>query len=131
MVGHCALRYYAMGERSLDPDAVPTDDDLDAMTHLVDEALDAGALGFSSSRTLRHRVPGGGYVPGTYAGREELLAIADVLRQRGRGVIEVAPRFDGDGPAIPRVESELAWMTDASTRSTAGDIRTVAHVGPG
>jgi N-acyl-D-amino-acid deacylase len=117
MVGHCALRYYAMGERSLDPDAVPTDDELAGMTHLVDEALNAGALGFSSSRTLRHRVPGGGYVPGTYAGREELLAIAEVLRRRGRGVIEVAPRFDGDGPAIPRVESELAWMADASTRS--------------
>ena len=117
MVGHCALRYYAMGDRSLDPDADPDDDELTSMKQLVDEALDAGALGFSSSRTLRHRVSGGGYVPGTYAGPEELFAIADVLGARGRGVIEVAPRFDGEGSAIPRVESELAWMTEASTRS--------------
>jgi len=117
MVGHCALRYYAMGERSLDPDVTPDADELATMTGLVDEALDAGALGFSSSRTLRHRVSSGGYVPGTYATPEELFAFADVLGARGRGVIEVAPRFDGEGSAIPRVESELAWMTEASIRS--------------
>ena len=83
MVGHCALRYYAMGERSLDPDVAPDADELATMTGLVDEALDAGALGFSSSRTLRHRVSSGGYVPGTYATPDELFAFADVLGRRG------------------------------------------------
>ncbi len=117
MVGHCALRYYVMGERSLDPDVDPTDDDLGAMTDLVDEAMRAGALGFSSSRTLRHRVPGGRFVPGTYAEERELLAFAEVLARHGRGVFEVAPRFDGDGPTLPRVESELAWMATVSERS--------------
>jgi len=117
MVGHCALRYYAMGERSLDDDATPTDDELTRITNLVDEAMTAGALGFSSSRTLRHRVPDGRFVPGTYAGPDELFAVADVLARHGRGVIEVAPRFDGDGPSVPRVESELAWITTASVRS--------------
>jgi N-acyl-D-aspartate/D-glutamate deacylase len=117
MVGHCALRYYAMGDRSLDPDVTLTDDDLDAMTRLVDEAMTAGALGFSSSRTLRHRVPGGRFVPGTYAEEAELSAFADVLARHGRGVFEVAPRFDGDGPTLPRVESELEWMAHVSERS--------------
>jgi N-acyl-D-aspartate/D-glutamate deacylase len=117
MVGHCALRYYAMGERTLDETAVPTDDELAKMIALVEEALDAGALGFSSSRTLRHRVPDGRFVPGTYASPDELYAFADVLARRGRGVIEVAPRFDGEGPALPRVESEMAWITEASVRS--------------
>jgi N-acyl-D-aspartate/D-glutamate deacylase len=117
MVGHCALRYYAMGERTLDETAVPTDDELTTMIALVEEALDAGALGFSSSRTLRHRVPDGRFVPGTYASPDELYAFADVLARHGRGVIEVAPRFDGDGPALPRVESEMAWITEASVRS--------------
>ncbi len=117
MVGHCALRYYAMGERSLDEDAVPDSDELARMTELADEALTAGALGFSSSRTLRHRVPDGRFVPGTYAATDELFAFADVLARHGRGVIEVAPRFDGDGPALPRVESEMAWITEASRRS--------------
>jgi N-acyl-D-aspartate/D-glutamate deacylase len=117
MVGHCAARYYAMGERSLEPDAVPTSDELAALTHAVDDALAAGALGFSSSRTLRHRVPDGRYVPGTFAARGELLALADVLARRGGRVFEVAPRFDGDGPSEPRVASELAWMEDVSRRS--------------
>ena len=117
MVGHCALRYYAMGERTLDETATPTGDELAKMIALVEEALDAGALGFSSSRTLRHRVPDGRFVPGTYATPDELYAFADVLTRRGRGVIEVAPRFDGDGPALPRVESEMAWITEASIRS--------------
>ena len=70
MVGHCAVRYHAMGDRSLstEPAAPPTDEDLANMRALVDEAMAAGALGFSTSRTLRHRVPDGRYVPG-YVGR--------------------------------------------------------------
>jgi N-acyl-D-amino-acid deacylase len=117
MVGHCAARYYAMGERSLEPNAVPTAGELATLTRSVDEALAAGALGFSSSRTLRHKVPDGRYVPGTFAAPSELLALADVLARHGGRVFEVAPRFDGDGPSEPRVESELAWMEDVSRAS--------------
>jgi len=117
MVGHCAARYFAMGERSLDPDAAPSASELAALTSAVDDALAAGALGFSSSRTLRHKVPDGRYVPGTFARADELLAIADVLARRGGRVFEVAPRFDGEGPSEPRVESELAWMEAVSKRS--------------
>ena len=119
MVGHCAVRYHAMGERSLslEPGAPPSAADLAAMCALVDEAIAAGALGVSTSRTLRHRVPDGRYVPGTWAEPDELLAFAEVLAARGRGVFEVSPRFDGDGPAEPRVESELAWMSAIAART--------------
>jgi len=117
MVGHCAARYYAMGERSLDPDVTPRADELATLLGVIDDALAAGALGFSSSRTLRHKVPDGRYVPGTFAAPSELIAVADALARRGGRVLEVAPRFDGDGPAEPRVESELAWMEAASRRS--------------
>jgi N-acyl-D-aspartate/D-glutamate deacylase len=112
MVGHCALRYHAMGERSLgtEPGPPPTPEELAAMRALVDEAMSAGALGFSTSRTLRHRVPDGRFVPGTWAEPDELIALAEVLGRHGAGVVECSPRFDGDGPAEPRVESELAWM---------------------
>jgi len=112
MVGHAAVRYYAMRDRALDPDVAPTTDELATMTRLVADASAAGALGFSSSRTLRHRVPDGRYVPGTFAAAEELLALATACGP-GR-VLEVAPRFDGDGPAEPRVEEELAWMDTVS-----------------
>jgi N-acyl-D-amino-acid deacylase len=116
LVGHCAVRYHAMGDRSLttEPGDPPSASEIGAMCALVDEAVAAGALGFSSSRTLRHRVPDGRYVPGTWAGPDELLALASVLRTHGRGIVECAPRFDGDGPAEPRVESELAWMREVA-----------------
>jgi N-acyl-D-aspartate/D-glutamate deacylase len=117
MVGHTALRYYAMGERSLEDDAAPSDDELARMTGLLGEALDSGALGWSTSRTLRHRVPDGRHVPGTFARDDELLAFADVLARYDHGIIEVSPRFDGDGPAEPRVDAELEWMEAVSRRA--------------
>ena len=70
------------------------------MCELVDEAIGAGALGFSTSRTLLHRVPDGRPVPGTWADERELLAIADVLGRHGAGVYEVAPRFERPGDEL-------------------------------
>ena len=114
MVGHCALRYWAMGDASMDPDATPSTAEVDEMARMLDEALAAGALGFSTSRTLRHKVPDGRQVPGTFAAPDELLALAQVMARRDRGVFETAPRFDGDGPSEPRCRSELAWMRDVA-----------------
>jgi N-acyl-D-amino-acid deacylase len=113
-VGHGALRTYAMGDHGADEDAVPSADELALMVRLADDAIAHGALGVSTSRTLRHRTPDGRAVPGTFADPEELRALAAVLARHGRGVLECAPRFDGDGPAEPRVESELAWMAAIS-----------------
>lgn len=115
LVGHCALRTYAMGQRGADADANPTVAEMDLMVDLAGAAVEAGALGISTSRTLRHRVPDGRPVPGTWAGPAELGALASVLED-GRGFFECAPRFDGDGPAEARVESELAWMREISAR---------------
>lgn len=117
LVGHCALRYWAMGERSTDPDTQPTREEMDEMVRLLDEGVRAGALGFSTSRTLRHRVPDGRNVPGTFAGTTELLTLAEVLGTLDRGIFELAPRFDGEGPSEPRCRSELAWMREVSIRS--------------
>ncbi len=117
MVGHGALRWWAMGERSLDPDATPTPAELDEMRRLLAEGIDAGALGFSTSRTLRHKVPDGRHVPGTFASPDELYDLAAILGERGVGVIECAPRFDGEGPSEPRARAELAWMEEVSLRT--------------
>jgi len=113
-VGHGAVRYYAMGDRSLDADAVPTDDELALMVDLVDEAMHAGAVGFSTSRTGRHVAADGRNVPGTWATERELVALASVLRTHGRGVLGCAPRFDGEGPGTDRAESEVAIMAAMS-----------------
>ena len=116
MVGHCALRHYVMGERGLD-DSPATEDDIAAITDLVDEAMAAGALGFSTSRTLLHRVPDGRFVPGTWAREDELLAIADVLGRQGKGVYEVAPRFERPGDAYEGTASEIHWMAEVNRRT--------------
>ena len=117
MVGHCAVRHHVMGERSLD-EAPATDGEIAAMAKLVDDAMKAGALGFSTSRTLLHRVPDGRPVPGTWAAPEELYAFADVLRRRRRGVLESASRLgEKDNEQLAGTRAEVAWMGEASRRS--------------
>jgi N-acyl-D-amino-acid deacylase len=117
LVGHCALRTYVMGERGLD-EAPAGADDVAAMAALLDEAMAAGALGFSTSRTFLHTVPDGRAVPGTHADRDELLAFADVLARHRAGVLEGAMRLgERDGADLANTRAELAWMGEASRRS--------------
>ena len=117
MIGHCALRYFVMGERSLQ-DAPASDEDVARMADLVAEAMDAGALGFSTSRSFLHTVPDGRPVPGTFARPAELAAIAGAMARRGRGTIEVVPRIgERDGPDRENSVAELAWMEQVSRES--------------
>lgn len=118
MVGHCAVRLYAMGERATDSDSVPTPEELAIMVGTVDEAIAAGALGFSTSRVLGHRTPDGRPVPGTFALPDELLALAEPMRKYGRGIFEVVPRFETDkADPWPKARAEMAWMGDVSRAS--------------
>jgi N-acyl-D-amino-acid deacylase len=117
MVGHCAVRHWAMGERGLD-EAPASADDIATITALVDEAIGAGALGFSTSRTMLHRVPDGRAVPGTYAASDELLSIGDVLGRHERGTFEVAPKLgEADGPDYEASRAEVAWMAEINRRA--------------
>ncbi len=119
MVGHCALRQYAMGSRGSDR-AAPTAEDLATMTDLLAEAMRGGALGFSTSRTFLHKMPDGRPVPGTYAEPDELFALADVLGRHGAGVFESASRIgegERDNADIPATRAEMAWMGEVSRRS--------------
>ncbi len=117
LVGHSALRTYVMGERGLDEEPA-TGDDIAAMASLVDEAMRAGALGVSTSRTFLHKVPDGRPVPGTYAAADELLAFAEVLRERGVGIFEGAMRLgERDNDAYDNSRAEVALMGEISRRS--------------
>lgn len=117
MMGHAALRYYVMGARSLD-EAPASPDDIAAMAKVMAEAMDSGALGFSTSRSFLHTVPDGTPLPGTFARPGELAAIAGALGQRGRGVIEVVPRIgERDGAERENSVAELAWMEEVSRAS--------------
>jgi len=85
---HAALRAFVMGERGADPTAHPDDAELETMARLLAQGLDAGAIGVSTSRTERHRTSTGENL-GTLRAREpELLALATVLREQGRGVFQ-------------------------------------------
>jgi N-acyl-D-amino-acid deacylase len=117
LVGHCALRTYVMGERGLDEEPA-TADDIEQMAELVDEAMRAGALGVSTSRTFLHTVPDGRAVPGTHATADELLAFADVLGRRARGVFEGAMRLgERDDDELTNTRAEVALMGEISRRS--------------
>jgi N-acyl-D-amino-acid deacylase len=88
-VPHSALRTYVMGERGADHTVEPSDDELTAMGRLLSEALEAGALGFATSRTELHRTRDGANIPTLTAGERELLALAEVMRDSGRGVTQL------------------------------------------
>ena len=80
-VPHGAVRGYVMGERGARNEPA-TPDDIAAMAALVREAIEAGALGFSTSRTLAHRAIDGEPVPGTFAAEDELFGIGRVLGEK-------------------------------------------------
>jgi N-acyl-D-amino-acid deacylase len=86
LVGHSALRLYAMGEECSDRDATP--DELETMRRLVRESLEAGALGLSITRNMNHFDVAGKRIPAACAPESELFALADVLRELGTGVMQ-------------------------------------------
>ena len=115
LVGHCALRIYAMGEQALE-NKPANGDQIKAMHDAVSEAMASGALGFSTSRTPLHLTPDGNVVPGTHALPEELKGICAALGEYGRGVVEAATAINGGDEEMVRrnLETEMGWMTDIS-----------------
>ncbi len=107
-IAHGAVRAYVMGERGARNEPA-TKEDVAEMAKLTKEALLAGALGFSTSRTLVHRAVDGEPVPGTFAAEDELFGIGRALAETARGVFELAPAgIAGEDLAAP--EKEMLWM---------------------
>jgi N-acyl-D-aspartate/D-glutamate deacylase len=107
-VPHGAVRGFVMGERGARNEPA-TPDDIEAMAAIVREGIAAGALGFSTSRTLAHRAIDGEPVPGTFAAEDELFGIGRVLGDLGTAVFELAPAGAlGEDLAAP--DKEMDWM---------------------
>jgi N-acyl-D-amino-acid deacylase len=112
-VPHGAVRAYVMGERGA-RNELATPEDIVAMAALVTEGMRAGALGFSTSRTIVHRAVDGEPVPGTFAAEDELFGIGQALASLGAGVFELAPA-GVMGEDILAPEREVAWMRRLSS----------------
>ena len=113
-VGDVAVRTYVAGDPACEEDFAATPEQLEQMAELVDEALAAGAFGYSISRSLTHHTPDGRWVPGTWADPSEFNAIAAPLGARGTGVLECAPRYNELDGSTSRVDEEMAWIAELS-----------------
>jgi N-acyl-D-aspartate/D-glutamate deacylase len=103
-VPHGAVRAYVLGERC-NTDYVPSAEEIARMSDIVREGVAAGALGFSTSRTLLHRDKKGVHVPGTFAGSDEMLAMGLAMKGLSHGVFEIVSDHLGD-------DDEWRWIKD-------------------
>ena len=85
MVGHCASRFYVMGERSITDNA--TEDEIKQIANLIGKSVKEGAIGFSTNRLPGHTLPDGRSIPGTFAQPEELVAISKAVGEQG-GILQ-------------------------------------------
>ncbi|MFK7896103.1 MAG: amidohydrolase family protein [Myxococcota bacterium] len=111
-VPHGSVRTYVMGERGAKNEAA-TAKDIEEMAQVVKEGIQAGALGFSTSRTMGHTALSGEPVPGTFAAEDELFGIGRALGELGTGVFELAgagAAGDMAGDAIDSALKEIDWM---------------------
>jgi len=109
-LAHGPLRAFVMGERGAANEPA-TPDDLMTMSRLVREAMQAGALGCSTSRTPIHRSKSGDLVPGTTAAHDELFAIGDAMASVGHGVLQYAPEH------VALLDQEWDWMREFARRT--------------
>ncbi len=110
-VPHAALRFYVMGDRGADHAAVPDDGEIAQMGELLEQALRAGARGFTTSRTTKHRARDGRPTPSLSAGEPELFGMAAAMKRAGRGVIEVNSDFGPGEFEILRAAAEISGRT--------------------
>jgi N-acyl-D-amino-acid deacylase len=114
-VPHGAVRAFVMGERGAKNEPA-TPEDIERMAEIVQEGIEAGALGFSTSRTVVHRAIDGEPVPGTFAAEDELFGIGRALQRAGKGIFELAPS-GAAGEDIIAPKKELDWMLRLSAET--------------
>lgn len=121
---HGALRVYVMGERGAALEAA-TDDDMAQMRRLTSEAMQAGAIGFTTSRTLNHRTATGDPTPSLKATEAELTSIALGLKDAGSGVFELISDFNQPDP-----QTEFAMLRRLVETSGRPLSLSLAQAGP-
>ena len=120
-IGHSALRTYVMNERAFDAKATVTNDDLAAMEHELMDALDAGAIGFTTSRSNAHKLPEPDNRPvasynASWAEMEQLVC---AMGKTGRGIFELARERDARSPDPAVRKAVNDKLTDLAVKSGA------------
>ena len=106
---HHPLRVYVMGQRAIDFEDA-TEEDIAEMRRLTEEALKAGAFGFTTSRTESHRTTKGERVPGRYAAFDELIGIGKAFGTVDHGAYGMLNDFEDEA-------AEFAWMKQVGQES--------------
>lgn len=122
---HAALRVYVMGQRGVDRESA-TPDDLKAMVELARDAMQAGALGITTSRTFFHRSSDGKSTPSFEAAENELFALAGVLNDLNRGVMQLIMDFDPVEETFDLLHgwpaTSLIWTRKIDARKISANI---------
>ncbi|MGY8854535.1 MAG: N-acyl-D-amino-acid deacylase family protein, partial [Pseudomonadales bacterium] len=118
MVGHCAIRTYVMGERGVDDE--PTSDEIAQMAALAGKSVAEGAIGFSSSRLVAHKMPDGRSIPGTFANTEEMVAIAKAVGENN-GLVQNVLEYS-------RLDTEMALLREQALAAQTRVIFTAPHI---
>tara|TARA_S200000501_G_scaffold116207_1_gene109231 strand:- start:7063 stop:8763 length:1701 start_codon:yes stop_codon:yes gene_type:complete len=110
LVGHSAVRFEAMGDKSMDEGQQANDQELEHMVQMVKQAVEEGAVGFSTSRFLQHLVPDGRCTPGTWADLRETKAMQEaVVEAGGTGGL-----YQSANDMATRFETELQMFRDGT-----------------
>jgi N-acyl-D-aspartate/D-glutamate deacylase len=127
---HAPLRVYVMGERGADPLAIPTASENSRMAALTVEAIKAGALGFSTSRTMVHKSKSGQTIGTFRAPHEELLTIARAMGDLGAGVIQLNSDayLSGDETFAQSEFDLIEQMAAVSKRPISLTVQQVHHL---
>ncbi|MDB9879098.1 amidohydrolase family protein [Pseudomonadales bacterium] len=120
-VPHGAIRAYVMGERC-NTDYAPSAEEVAQMADLVREGVEAGALGFSSSKTLLHKDIKGDFMPGTFSGNDEMLALGLGMKGLNNSVFELVSDHLGE-------DEEWAWVTEFQ-KQTGLTVTLIATTAP-
>ena len=117
LVGHSAIRYYVMGDRSFADQA--SDEEKEQMAEIVAKSLDSGAFGFSTNRFEPHKAPDGRSIPGTFADPEELAVISKAVAQRN-GLMQAVGATQDVMEAIADAGSRLLFSFGTKAEPGAG-----------
>ena len=113
-IPHAAVRVYVMGERGARNESA-SNEEINRMSQIVRQALEAGAVGFSSSRSKQHLCANGSILPGSFVDSQELYGFGRAISSAGHGFFELSSDLGSGGMSQGTDDQELEWMTKIST----------------